>query len=325
MLVPLDGASMAAADATAASLESSTSLTAALPSMLQSAIIQPAVGSVTGYALATFSAVSQTPIQVLSASLQSAQASSVGGTAQLELSLLLQLGVAGNLSDGSTATSRRRLLSTPAMPQRPPAIDLATGLMPHSVELSVSQVPRPPHRHLLAAAGTSSITFQPVTLAQALGAAASTNVSANSSSATVTSASQATPTIDNTTLALSALLANMTCLGQAAADQATRLASLALGSPTPLVQSVANISQWWGALYTDVLSDQKVGLVHAAPKCKHATQSSRHCIDRSGLAHISSHPASMSAPTTELAATGGHCLCLRAGDTADIWPCVLAQ
>ena len=100
MVVPLDGASMSAAAASAAALESSTSLAAALPSLLQSAIMQPAVGSVTGSALATFSAASQTPIQVLSASLQSAQASSAGGIAQLELSLLLQLGVATSLSAG---------------------------------------------------------------------------------------------------------------------------------------------------------------------------------------------------------------------------------
>ena len=311
MLVPLDGASMAAAAATAAALESSTSLAAALPSMLQSAIIQPGVGLVTGSALATFSAASQTPIQVLSASMQSAQASSAGGTAQLELSLLLQLGVATTLSDDSTATSRRRLLSAAATPQRPPTISLAAGPLPHSVDLPAREVPRPPHRQLLAAAGNSSITFQSAALAQALGAAASINVSANSSSATVISASQTTPTIDNSTLLLSALLANMTCLSQAAADQATRLASLVLGSPTPLVESVANISQWWGDLYSDVLSDQDVSLVHATSKCKHAPQSSRHCIDSSGLRHIGSHLPTCLPPTQSLQPQEAHCLCLQ--------------
>ena len=300
MLMPLDGASNAAAAATAAALESSNSLAAALPSMLQSAIIQPAAESVTGSALATFSAASQTPIQVLSASLQSAQASSAGGTAQLELSLLLQLGVATILSDGSTATSRRRLLSAAAMPQHPPTIGLAAGPLPHSVELPARQVPHPPHRQLLAAAGNSSITFQSAILAQALGAAASINMSVNSSSATVTSASQTTPTIEYSTLIFSALLANMTCLSQAAADQATRLASLVLGSPTPLVESVANISQWWGDLYSDVLSHQDVSLVHAAPKCGHAPQRSRDCVGTSGLALIGSHLPTCLPPTQSL-------------------------
>ena len=281
---------MTAAAAAAAALEGSTSLAAALPSMLQSAIIQPAVGSVTGSALATFSAASQTPIQVLSASLQSAGASSAAsGIAQLELSLLLQLGVATNLAGDSTATSRRRLLRAAAVPQQAPTTGLAAGPMHHSVELPARQVPRPPHRHLLAAAGNGSITFQPATLAQALGAAASTNVSANSSSATITSASQTTPTIDNTTLALSALLANLTCLSQAAADQANRLANIVLGSPRPWIESVANISQWWGHLYSGVLSDQSVSLVHVAPKCKQAPHSSRVCVDRLGLAHVGSH------------------------------------
>ena len=311
MLVPLDGASMAAAAATAAALESSTSLAAALPSMLQSAIIQPAVGAVTASALATFSAASQTPIQVLSASLQSAQASSAGGTAQLELSLLLQLGVATTLFDDSTATSRR-LLRAAAMPQHTSTTGLAARPLPHSVELFARQVPRPPHRQLLAAAGNSSIAFQSATLAQALGAAASTNVSANSSSATVTSASQTTPTIDNSTLVLSALMANITCLSQAAADQATHLASLVLGSPTPLVESVANISQWWGDLYSDVLSDQDVSLVHATSKCKHAPQSSRHCIDSAGLRHIGSHLPTCLPPVQSLQPQEAHCLCLQA-------------
>ena len=320
MLVPLDSASAAAAAASAAALESSTSLASALPLMLQSAIMQPAIGSVTGSALATFSAASQTPIQVLSASLQSAQASSAGGIAQLELSLLLQLGVATNLSDDSTATSRRRLLSAAAMPQHPPTIGLAAGPMPHSVDLPARQVPRPPHRHLLAAAGNSSITFQAATLAQALGAAASISVSANSSSATVISASQSTPTIDNSTLVLSALLANLTCLSQAAADQATRLASLVLGSPTPLIESVANISQWWGALYSDVLSDQDVSLLHAAPKCKHVHDSSRHCVNRLGLAHIGSHLLTCLAPIQSLQPQEAHCLCLEAKEPGDIWP-----